>query len=89
MNSRVAGFEIEASSAKSLSAPPMEASGWAIAGTLRNTRDWRRRRFAPNPPLAPGETPTTGFAGPRLLPYGREPTSIAFFSGRRTEHIRA
>ena len=45
--------------------------------------------MAPKPPIAPGETLITpaGLPSHALLPYGREPTSIAFFSTPGTERL--
>src|SRR6185437_15462344 len=57
-------------SSKRPAAPPMYASGCCRAGMFRKTSDCRRWWFAPNAPIAPGDTLITaaGFPFHALLP---------------------
>jgi 4-amino-4-deoxy-L-arabinose transferase-like glycosyltransferase len=88
-NSRVSAFVTCPSASTSFATPPMYASGCCIAGMSRNTSDWRRWWLAPNAESAPGDTLTTaaGLRTQALLPYGREPTSMAFLSAPGTERL--
>jgi len=58
------------SGSKRFAAPPMYASGCAIVGTFKYTRDWRKWWLAPNAPIAPGETLITapGLPSHELFP---------------------
>ena len=56
---------------------------------FKNTSGWRRWWFAPKAATAPGETLTmaAGLPCQMLWPYGREPTSRAFFSAPGMERL--
>src|SRR5262249_51386502 len=73
----------------SLSTPPTYISGCCSTGMSRNTRHCRSAWLAPKPPIAPGDVLTTaqGFPCHALLPYGREPTSIAFFNAPGSDRL--
>jgi len=78
---------IEPSSPERVPASRIEASGCCMTGMLTWTRACRTASFAPRPPSLYGVTLTTSavFPSPMFLPWGREPSSVAFLRQQGSE----